>query len=390
MECNIVRDLLPLYIDGLCSEDTCRLLEKHLAECKLCKELYEELDAEINMSVQKEDWEKDIMPLKKIRGKLHRKSAGVIFWSSLFVLLLCVTIILAYGQISKKTVSFEMLYEMCRMQRIGKEFAEGNLMPLYEILDSGYKLHNQESSVLRFVYKSEEEYDKDMLTAIGEKYEQYFGGVELKYEGIEYIEYTGDSFRKFDKTLSVSLKFSAGTEVEYYIALYKTAKDTFLVNDYFGNPYIVFTDNDTEKVSELEADKEKYHYEDSLFGCLPNTFFDYDLAYTRYYVMLAGERRLENDFSLDGKEYLGTLLYSWEDLQNNTQNARKEFLKGCSLLEEKGLVLTDVLWKVKAYDKNLHLYQYDWEMVFKNKNNGLEEVRTLKTYGVGNIFVVEE
>lgn len=390
MECNVVRDLLPLYIDGLCSEETGQLLAKHLDDCKVCKELYEALNAEINMPVQEVDWEKDIMPMKKISGKLRRKSVWVMLWSSLFLLLLCATIVLAYGQISKKTVSFETLYEMCRMRHIGMEFAEGNLIPLYEILDSGYELHNQESSVLRFVYKSEEEYDKDMLTAIGEKYEQYFRGLELKYEGIEFVEYTDDYIGKFDKTLSVSLKFTAGTEVEYYIALYKTANDTFLVNDYFGNPYLVFTDNAIEETSELVETEEKYHSEDSLFGCLPNTFFDYDLAYTRLIIMLAGERQLENDFSLDGKAALSALLYSWEDLQNNTKSAQDVFLKDCSLLEKKGLVLTDVMWKVKGYDKNLHLYQYDWELVFTDKNNGLEEVKILKTHRVGNVFVIEE
>ena len=112
------------------------------------------------------------MPLKKVHGKLRKKSGLIVLWSALFVLLLGITILLTYGQISKKTISFEMLYEMCRMQRIGKEFAEGNIMPLYEILDSGYELQNQESSVLRLAYKSSDEYDADMVIVIGEKYEQ--------------------------------------------------------------------------------------------------------------------------------------------------------------------------------------------------------------------------
>jgi len=388
MECNIVKDLLPLYIDGLCSEETVRLVEEHLAECNFCKELSEELSVDINMTTQEEEWEKDIMPLKKLHGKLRRKSIGLILWSILFILFFGATVFLAYGQISKKTVSFEMLYEMYRMQRIGKEFAEGNIIPLYEILYNGYELQNQESSVLRFVYKSEEEYDMDMLIAIGEKYEQYFGGVELKYEGIEFVEYTNGYNDTIDKALCISLKFTAGNEMEYYVTFYKTVNDTFYVKDYFGNPYFVFTDGDMEESREVAV--EKYHSEDSLFGCLPNAFCDIDLSYTRYIVMLAGERRLENDYSLDSKEALGALLYSWEDLQNNTQYARDTFIKECSLLEEDGLVLTDVLWKVRGYDKSLHLYQYDWELLFTDMSTGLEEVRIWETYRVGNIFVTEE
>lgn len=390
MECSIVRDLLPLYIEGLCSEETSKCLEMHLLECNVCRETYDNLSKELNLTVQREDWEKEILPLKKVRGKLRQKSVLVILWSALFTLLLCITLVLTYGQISRKTVSFELLYEMCRMQSIGKEFADGNIEPLYKLLDSGYELQNQESSVLRMEYSFPEEYDADMVEVIEQKYEDLLGGKDLKYAGIESIEYTSDSNRKFDKVLCVSLKFVAGTEIEYYIILYKMENDKFVVDDYFGSPYIVFEDTATEKESDKSKEVEKYHTIDSLFGCLPNKLYDYDLAFARYMVKIAGERRLENDFSMDGKEMLRGLLYSWEDLQYNTQVAGEMLKKEWEQLEEKGLVLTDVIWKVKGYDKNIHLYQYDWELLFTHKETGSEEGVVLHTYRMGDIFVLIE
>lgn len=42
-ECNIVKDLLPLYIEELCSEDSQEYVEAHLKECKECKESFEYL-----------------------------------------------------------------------------------------------------------------------------------------------------------------------------------------------------------------------------------------------------------------------------------------------------------------------------------------------------------
>ena len=39
MKCNIAQDLLPLYAEGLCSEETSRELEQHFAECKECSAL---------------------------------------------------------------------------------------------------------------------------------------------------------------------------------------------------------------------------------------------------------------------------------------------------------------------------------------------------------------
>ncbi len=33
LSCNIIRDLLPLYVEGLASEDTRKAVEEHIAAC---------------------------------------------------------------------------------------------------------------------------------------------------------------------------------------------------------------------------------------------------------------------------------------------------------------------------------------------------------------------
>ena len=43
MKCEVIHDLLSCYIDNTCSEETRRLVDEHLKECKECKALYEEL-----------------------------------------------------------------------------------------------------------------------------------------------------------------------------------------------------------------------------------------------------------------------------------------------------------------------------------------------------------
>ena len=42
MNCDIVRDLMPLYEDGLCSEESRRAVEEHLATCGACRKLLPE------------------------------------------------------------------------------------------------------------------------------------------------------------------------------------------------------------------------------------------------------------------------------------------------------------------------------------------------------------
>ena len=36
--CNVIKDILPLYIDGVVSEDTQKIVDEHLAECGLCRD----------------------------------------------------------------------------------------------------------------------------------------------------------------------------------------------------------------------------------------------------------------------------------------------------------------------------------------------------------------
>ena len=44
MKCEIIRDLIPLYLDKVCSEDSRKLVEEHLAECSECRKYMKELE----------------------------------------------------------------------------------------------------------------------------------------------------------------------------------------------------------------------------------------------------------------------------------------------------------------------------------------------------------
>lgn len=39
--CDMIQDLLPLYLDGVCSEESKKAVEQHLSECSACKKLYD-------------------------------------------------------------------------------------------------------------------------------------------------------------------------------------------------------------------------------------------------------------------------------------------------------------------------------------------------------------
>ena len=41
--CSLIQDLLPLYHDGVCSEESNKIIEAHLSECSSCKDYYNSL-----------------------------------------------------------------------------------------------------------------------------------------------------------------------------------------------------------------------------------------------------------------------------------------------------------------------------------------------------------
>lgn len=65
INCNIIRDILPSYADGLCSEESENLVKEHVKSCPECREILENMQADMksggdNVSVDTEKIMKDV------------------------------------------------------------------------------------------------------------------------------------------------------------------------------------------------------------------------------------------------------------------------------------------------------------------------------------------
>ena len=49
--CDVIKDLLPLYVDNVCSEKTKDLIEEHLAGCEECQQYYEALQEGLPVAI---------------------------------------------------------------------------------------------------------------------------------------------------------------------------------------------------------------------------------------------------------------------------------------------------------------------------------------------------
>ena len=74
LSCEIIRDLLPLYYDKVCSNDSSSLVEKHLAECPKCMKELEKLKMDIE-SPKITDGEVQLMKNISTKWKKDRKSS---------------------------------------------------------------------------------------------------------------------------------------------------------------------------------------------------------------------------------------------------------------------------------------------------------------------------
>lgn len=71
MNCNIVRDLLPLYHDGACSQESRRAVEEHLAGCGTCRRLLADMDAPLPAAEGRKTKD-DAAAVQRIAGEWRR------------------------------------------------------------------------------------------------------------------------------------------------------------------------------------------------------------------------------------------------------------------------------------------------------------------------------
>ncbi|MGL5675936.1 MAG: zf-HC2 domain-containing protein [Cellulosilyticaceae bacterium] len=125
--CDVIRDLLPLYVEGIASKDTCELVDAHIGMCETCKEEYEQLKMPMFLEI-----DADIEPFKKIKNNLRKKKRLVIFFTAMVVVTL-MTLGMVY-MMAPEYISYEG--EVVQVEDIG----EGMVSIKFDESVSGYEI----------------------------------------------------------------------------------------------------------------------------------------------------------------------------------------------------------------------------------------------------------
>ena len=130
LPCKIIEDLLPLYEEEICSEETREAVEQHLNECEICKNLYKGMQEipttqfESPKAVQDKAMKKGLKKIKKY------------WWVSIGIAIMIVLLsILGWNQYYERGVCFTNVNELRIANAFVKHLNQGDYEGAFKYID---------------------------------------------------------------------------------------------------------------------------------------------------------------------------------------------------------------------------------------------------------------
>lgn len=92
--CNMIQDLLPLYLDRVCSEESKKAIEEHLSECSVCKDFYAAMNKADKMEIDVHNTNRErqkAASFQAVKKKMFRKQILVAFAAVLVLVAIAFT-----------------------------------------------------------------------------------------------------------------------------------------------------------------------------------------------------------------------------------------------------------------------------------------------------------
>lgn len=134
LNCAVIYDLLPLYLEGLCSEETKILVETHLADCQSCQETYRRMaEGTLPEPAAPEVKKPKNKPLnaKKVLKRIRRRWIALL----LCALLIVPVTILSLNQADGTGLSFTSIPYVIKTREFLSTVAAGNYNKAFSLLD---------------------------------------------------------------------------------------------------------------------------------------------------------------------------------------------------------------------------------------------------------------
>lgn len=243
--CEIIRDLLPLYQDDICSEKSRTAIEEHIKECESCRKYLKKMEGEIPIETDRiegtdEEWKGFREFSEKVSRKLNRRivmACGVAF-------LICMMLTVAL---------YSDAFQSYHLSRIAAEDIKAE--EVYQLKDGRLYIHVQSKRRITGLSYPQTDMDTDTNTVAGKD------AVEAVREPKNTVAYEismDSSLNPFKKLMYITFK-----EVAYVIPFEDgqiVAENGTKISefDYIGSPgekKILWQENDEVKKAPARVEK---------------------------------------------------------------------------------------------------------------------------------------
>ena len=358
MKCYVVEDLLPEYIEDLCSAETTAEIEAHLEGCEHCKEILEGMKAE-NESLDGSTpvGAEDIKPFQKVKKKMKRERIKKI--------VAIVALVAVCGFFGVLTVSqmFPLIplpsYDSLRYRyegwKVAKKLVEGDMRQV---------LAGTSGELPILLFNDREIIFEDFVDKLSELQRSLFEGkdVDIHLDGVTYAGadygYSPEIYEQ-DHGYWVDLTFTVGNDNIYLRIYFNTIEDYSLTittdEERIRSQFYNETITPAQAKNMLECNVRKMnayftYYEDSCcMDNVPLAFSNIDISGLDAELLkdkttlwragsyftndcqelnLSGKDPYESDYTLDIKNYLLKITSRCKSntfqLTNNTYNKEEK------------------------------------------------------------------
>lgn len=207
LSCGIVMDLLPLYEEGICSEETKKAVEEHLKECKKCRSFLEDVHSFPEEEMQSENIVKSQLDADKVVVKSFKKIRLRWAYSLMLIVALIPVCILGYHQLTGQGIGFTNLREFYIGQNFVKQLQLGDYEKAFQYL-------NLEDKKTEYDFMTEEQLENFEETAL----EVFLKSAEQleSVGGIQGFQYKGINDNEYDNRVDYTLTYVLVVDGEGY------------------------------------------------------------------------------------------------------------------------------------------------------------------------------
>lgn len=372
MNCEVAKDLMTLYVEDMCSQESKKALEEHVKECTACAGFLQKVrnELEVGEDADRKDYtqenETSLKPLKKVKKSLARRKLTAITLGLLLVAVLAGIVFLSYGQVTNRCMSFSAIVDAFKVKRVCEKLTEGDTQALLDVIafriEDYYSMQYDDSMT-----EGMEEYKKSIQKSIDEAYAYYFEGKDIKVK-IEEIWLT-----PYDENLADNMVFTS-----YLVGFYEKGELIYSMD--FGKiapkKYALYEEN-AEGKPNFTANLRNYY----------DVVFEIALRYSTvrtYNKLVAGET--VNSYGSGFK--MGIRKTMDADEQKEFSDGLEQRLK---VLYESGWYFKDVMFAADEFDTEKNRWIYKVWFLSENQEDGtLAMLEQRFAYYNSHLYVMEE